>query len=535
MTRYAKTMSDALKEVVNEDGHADVASAIRQCKTTTEDAMQILQKLQSMSPEDNLPTWWTNKLAIASNNMNKIRDYLLVPSVAEGLELHEKAGDENDMKKLVGELQNASKSHLAQSKRVKAHVDMMKAGNLKGTLELVKIVRELEKASEAHLRQSKALVNHMEKMNESAIKEQPEHEIKVGDYTTKHFHMCGSAQKVMKKHADKEGAEELTKLQDKFYEIEMMAMNAGKPTDEQITQTKSLYDQIMKKAEDVGIADEVGDYMKMHMDSMEKGDPELGFGRTDKDDGKEPVDEAMKMNDPKLNKIFDKLKKGDKIKIKHDSVLEKGKDFIEYKVTAKNTVRKGTVEKITLARIDNPTSVKKFMYRRDGKVTFAIGDMGATIADIKEVVELDEAKFSPNMIDKLRKAYEPMKGKKINPTPLMKIFDKIDSNKDGLIQLYKADIPFVSTMAMSRLMLKHNYKASDINKLGKIRMEDFVEEVELDENRYMRGGVRLSFDDDPFGGKKMMIQIGTDTLDVPNSQIKNFLKLIRGLSDSEFR
>ena len=48
-------------------------------------------------------------------------------------------------------------------------------------------------------------------------------------------------------------------------------------------------------------------------------------------------------------------------------------------------------------------------------------------------------------------------------------------------QLYKADIPFVSMMAMSRLMLKHNYKAADINKLGKIRREDFVEDVELDE------------------------------------------------------
>ena len=81
------------------------------------------------------------------------------------------------------------------------------------------------------------------------------------------------------------------------------------------------------------------------------------------------------------------------------------------------------------------------------------------------------------MIDKLRKAYEPMKGKRIPPAPLMKIFDKIDSNKDALEQLYKADIPFVSTMAMSRLMLKHNYKADQINKLGKIRMEEF----ELDE------------------------------------------------------
>ena len=41
----------------------------------------------------------------------------------------------------------------------------------------------------------------------------------------------------------------------------------------------------------MGIDDEVGEYMKMHMDSMEKGDPKLGFGRTDKDDGKEPIDE----------------------------------------------------------------------------------------------------------------------------------------------------------------------------------------------------------------------------------------------------
>ena len=92
----------------------------------------------------------------------------------------------------------------------------------------------------------------------------------------------------------------------------------------------------------------------------------------------------------------------------------------------------------------------------------------------KPMADLNAAKFSNDMINKLRKAYEPLKGKKINPTPLMKIFDKIDSNKDGLEQLYKADIPFVSMMAMSRLMLKHNYKAADINKLGKIRREDFV-------------------------------------------------------------
>ena len=279
----SKKVGDTIKESVDiqEDGHQDVASAIRQCKTITEDAMQILQKLQTMSPEDALPTWWTNKLAVASNSMNKMRDYLLVPSVSESVELDEKAGDTNDMKKLVGELQNASKLHLAQSKRVMAHVKMMKAGNLRGTVELAPIVNELEKASEAHKRQSKTIAKHMEIMGEETLKEQPEHEITVGNYTTKHFYMCGAGQKTMKKHADKEGAEELTRMQDMFYKMEKDAMDAGSANDEQKKKSQILYDKIMAKAKEVGIADEVGKYMKMHLDSMLKGNPKLGFGRTD--------------------------------------------------------------------------------------------------------------------------------------------------------------------------------------------------------------------------------------------------------------
>jgi len=81
--KYNKTFREALKEVqkIQEDGHTDVASAIRQNKTSIEDASQMLSKLQSMDPEGALPSWWMNKLAIAANNLNKLRDYLLVPSV----------------------------------------------------------------------------------------------------------------------------------------------------------------------------------------------------------------------------------------------------------------------------------------------------------------------------------------------------------------------------------------------------------------------------------------------------------------------
>ena len=118
-------------------------------------------------------------------------------------------------------------------------------------------------------------------LGEGTLNEQPEHEITVGNYTTKHFFMCGSAQTTMKKHADKDGAEELTRMQDMFYKMEKDAMDAGSANDEQKKKSQILYDKIMAKAKEVGIADEVGKYMKMHLDSMLKGSPKLGFGRTD--------------------------------------------------------------------------------------------------------------------------------------------------------------------------------------------------------------------------------------------------------------
>ena len=80
--KYNKTFREALQQV-REDGHTDVASAVRQCKTAIEDASQMLSKLQGMNPEDSLPSWWMNKIAIAANSMNKLRDYLLIPSTNE--------------------------------------------------------------------------------------------------------------------------------------------------------------------------------------------------------------------------------------------------------------------------------------------------------------------------------------------------------------------------------------------------------------------------------------------------------------------
>ena len=166
----AKKTEKALKEELNEDGHSDVPSMIRKCKTIIEDANEIMSKLNSMDKEGSLPTWWTNKLAVASNSMNKMRDYILNP-IEESV-IMEKDGDIKDLQNLVGELENASKMHLAQSKRVQAHVDMMNKANAKGPegagglSDLKTIVGELENASKAHKRQSKSIVAHLKFMGE---------------------------------------------------------------------------------------------------------------------------------------------------------------------------------------------------------------------------------------------------------------------------------------------------------------------------------------------------------------------------------
>ena len=61
---------------IKEDGHMDVPSAIRKLKTSIEDCQDILKKLESME-EESLPSWWTDKITLASNYLNKARDYLL--------------------------------------------------------------------------------------------------------------------------------------------------------------------------------------------------------------------------------------------------------------------------------------------------------------------------------------------------------------------------------------------------------------------------------------------------------------------------
>ena len=75
-----KSMKDEKHEefqLVIKDGHTDVASAKRQMMKIQEDVVDMYNSLMSKNNEDDLPSWWTNKLAVSSAYLNSLRDYIV--------------------------------------------------------------------------------------------------------------------------------------------------------------------------------------------------------------------------------------------------------------------------------------------------------------------------------------------------------------------------------------------------------------------------------------------------------------------------
>ena len=64
-------------ELVIKDGHTDVPSAKRQMKKIQEDVIDMYNSLLSKSEEESLPSWWTNKLAVAAAYLNSLRDFIV--------------------------------------------------------------------------------------------------------------------------------------------------------------------------------------------------------------------------------------------------------------------------------------------------------------------------------------------------------------------------------------------------------------------------------------------------------------------------
>jgi hypothetical protein len=101
---------------------------------------------------------------------------------------------------------------------------------------------------------------------------------------------------------------------------------------------------------------------------------------------KESIDEAIGASPADKKKVYDKLNKGDKVRIIYGSSIKNHENtFVVTK--GKTVVGKQRVERITLANVNNPKGVKHYLYNRNGNIGMAIGDMGAVIKKMEPVNE----------------------------------------------------------------------------------------------------------------------------------------------------
>ena len=114
---------------VNEDGHTDVPSAIRKLKLSIEDSQELLQKLESMDKESSLPAWWTDKITLASNYLNKSRDYLLNSDLKESWDSPQTYSSKEAQKIVDSAIRDYAKQlRKLQGKVVKDWMSKAKAG-----------------------------------------------------------------------------------------------------------------------------------------------------------------------------------------------------------------------------------------------------------------------------------------------------------------------------------------------------------------------------------------------------------------------
>lgn len=216
---------------MKKDGHTDVASSRRMCRTIMEDVGDIMRTLPQ-DGEAELPTWWTNKLAVSSAYLNSARDYIMYSSDIE---------ETRDNTDLV-----APPKSLFSIKN-----DDMK----------------------------------FEVVNEDGG-------IEVGSYITKHFDICPSAEKLYKSiesQIDSDSmsvAERAAKLQDVLFYMEKMAIENDQANVSDVQMAENLADEIMFLAGMMGLREEHAYVEAIHVAKIRE---LAGMNESDEEDTKEMI------------------------------------------------------------------------------------------------------------------------------------------------------------------------------------------------------------------------------------------------------
>ena len=187
-----------------------------------------------------------------------------------------------------------------------------------------------------------------------------------------------------------------------------------------------------------------------------------------------PID--LRARDKLNSKYYSKLK---------EEVEEELTEIEDYGLRGKITDRQlDNLKKVWAKKTmkDVTPGIKKMLKDMDAPTRAAVANAGINVISkiVPEAVEIDEA-FSNTQISMLKKAYDPLKGARIstdNADKLSAIIKKVEHSKDALEKLVKADIPFVSDIAISKLISKHNYKADKLKSLKASYMKEEGDDAE---------------------------------------------------------
>ena len=93
MSSMIRSISGKTVKDIQEDGHTDVASMQQKVLVGMKAMMTLQQELSKLPDGGSLPTWWTNKIAIAVDKLDGLSDYLdtKVESVNESTAAYKKS------------------------------------------------------------------------------------------------------------------------------------------------------------------------------------------------------------------------------------------------------------------------------------------------------------------------------------------------------------------------------------------------------------------------------------------------------------
>ncbi len=87
---------------------------------------------------------------------------------------------------------------------------------------------------------------------------------------------------------------------------------------------------------------------------------------------------------PEFLKVYDSLKKGDRVEVEFDSGIRKGNKITLVVTSGHRVVGKARVGRIIMKSPDNMRGVSYTLYNRNGSVSLALGDMATVMKSIKK-------------------------------------------------------------------------------------------------------------------------------------------------------